>query len=610
MKSINSGRNARAEYPKFIQRRRTITANRPTRLWAAFALLTLIAMPASSQKFVAAEPVAPNGGPNAPTGYLKLTVSSQLNGLEGMSLSTSRWPWKPKLELLAITVNIDPVVVPASSFLVALYDVKAHKENKSVAVQLGQAQYVTFVSGSPQPALTFRVHAVTEDMAEQFRTAVTAVDNVVTSAPFASLVPMAAQVTAATKVLASFLLPSEQKNPDWVSETKVGLGPGPLSVIPLDGRIAAIFLKPRGRSDALPLAADITQCTADRARLCLHNGQVYSALPYLMLSAEILDYLDLTTLGAPALTCTSTNADVERRVGVIRAGQLTTDQRNLEDALTGRFNLILMVASGALQRDSSAAQLAYAWVRRDDVAQVTPLWGKYGAPRAATFDACFDVEITSRGLEESRRWKIYRDAFQAAASWASIPVRPDSVAQRESFLGAIRGPIDGLGLHDGAGYAMLRDEQARIEEKILPMDLLAVADASAQSTLAGLRAARSALESRRIATKCERCRDALNIAISQADLRIASLSAPSQVAIVAENVVEKGALAEAQQSAKQVAAVAAAVDPGADQSSLRQQASVAEAVLRNPHVPADSVRALAAKIKTSVDSTRATVQKP
>lgn len=574
--------------------------------------LLLLGSPLGAQQFVQVVPLVPGtASPGTPlqAGYLRLTITSQLAPLAAsVDLLSPKGFMRAKPELLAVTVGVTVTGGEVALYPVALYDLKNRIESTVASLQLGRAQFISLAGGAPQPTLTFQVRAVPKDLAAGFRSAVIAMDNIVNIPVAATLVPIAPQITAATKLLASFLGPSEQQHPEWKSEKRIGLGPGPLEVVPLDGRIAILFLRPMRKNLQLPAYGDLAVCTSSPTEICLRStGQPYSVLPYLLLRAEVLSYRELNSSGAPVLSCLSTEADAELVVKTAASVALTPDQRQLEEILLDRFRLVLAAKKGLLQTDPGAADLAYRWAQRDDGTAANALWTTNGAGRAMIYDQCFDNAVTNRGLAESRRWKIYRAAFETAANWRSTasPVQ----AQLEGFLEAILKPIAAFGLKEGPANAMLRDEQGRIEALLLPIDQIAIQAAAAASDLASLRTHRKSLESRRTTTNCERCRDVLTAAIGQVDTRVASLER-ANVATVAAAAAEKGELADAQQNAKQVILVVEAVTPGANTDGLKQQTAVAAQVLSDRAVSADSVRAVTAKLQQSVESTKQNVVVP
>jgi hypothetical protein len=560
--------------------------------------------------------VSSTPGDMPPDGYLEITATARLEALERKENQVGGGWRKPKLELLAVSIGINSGQAgqPPVEYPIALYDLKSKQEQTITAFQLGRAQYITLGPGAPTPSLTVSVRAVPRDLAKEFLSGVSAFNSVLTSGT-GGLLPIPPQVTAATKLLTSFLDPFVQQHPEWSSSLPIGLTNGSLSVVPLNGDLAVIFLQSARNKSPLPIGTDLETCAGAPGQLCAKSsGREFSAVPYIMLSARVLPYRTLDVAPLAPLSCASTTADLATRNDAIRQSSLTPQQRALEERLSERFQLVLDVRNGALKTDDAIADLAFRWSLRNTRLGEQKYWQTHASAKAAVFDNCFLGAVTSAGIEASQRWKIFSSALETAVSWKSNKVEHNRIAQLEAYLYALTSPTRSLNVKAGPAYVMLRDEQQEIESELARSDVAAAQQVARTEDLPSLRNVRQQLDTRRKETMCERCRDVLTVAIGQADTRIASLERQpaATIANIADALPAKADLAEVQQEARQLIDVIRSLD--ADKSApaqqLQQDLESATDVLSRRSSTAAEIQPRIDALRTAVQKARAIVAKP
>jgi hypothetical protein len=601
----------------FIRRapfRRTLPSLLRRTAAAALALAALArAEAAQAQRWFGTEIVAPQVSQGAlpSNGYARFYVSSHLEPLSGRAFRADG-----QFALLVVNVSISPGGgAPAVEYPVALYDLRERRRVDVAALQLGEVQYLDLRAGS-QPVVTVKVQAVPRAVADPFRRAVTSFSQQIQASPVASFVlDGTMQVGGLSRLLSSILPPEVEQR--WTSAQVIGLTSRPdMAVLPLNGRPAVIFFRPSGGNVRVPTdASQIERCAGNAGRICwTETRQPVADVPYIVLSVTMEDYRPLRDFGVPDFVCAPTGiADhVQRVERVVREAPLSQQQRDLEMRLLEHLRLVSDAASGRLGTSTGAASAAFRWARRY-TGQGDPYWTSRGQEPAARYADCFTQLMTNAGSGAVNRWGYFSAAFATAGVWDRQPVAQGEArtAQLEEFLSTILRPITVYELGAGEEYAMLREEQRRIEAELLAADRAVAAELAGARTVPAIEAVRARLQARQ-RTPCESCREFLTAALLQADERIASLRRTA----LAERAEEIGRmreeLAAAVGAAEQVAATAAGAEgvDGAALQVLRDQAAAASALLGQREPEEDALRQRVALLRAATNAVRAALQHP
>lgn len=569
--------------------------------------------PAEAQRWFSTDVVAPQVSQGAlpSSGYARFYVSSHLDPLRGR-------PYRADgdFAMLVVNVAISPGGgAPAVEYPVALYDLRERRRVDVAALQLGEVRYMDLRAGS-QPVVTVKVQAVPRSVADPFRRAIQSFNQQVQTTPVASLVlDGPAQVGGLSRLLGSILPPEVEAR--WTSAQAIGLTARPdMAVLPLNGRPAVLFFRPGGGRVRVPAEwTEIEPCAGNAGRVCwTETGRPVEDVPYIVLSVTMEDYRPLRDFGVPDFVCAPSGlADhVARLERVVREAPLSQQQRDLETRLLEHLRLVADAASGRLGTSEGAAGAAFRWARRY-TGQGDPYWTRHGQEPAARYGDCFTQLLTNAGSGAVNRWSYFSTAFATAGVWDRQPVAEGAArtAQLEAFLSTILRPITVYELGAGEEYAMLREEQRRIEGELLAADRAVAGELAGARTVPAVEAVRARLQAR-LRTPCESCRELVSAAILQADERIASL----QRTALAERAAEIGRLREelaaAVGAAEAVAATAGGMEgvDGAALAVLREQSAAAAALLGQRDPEEEALRQRVALLRAATDAVRGTLQAP
>lgn len=573
---------------------------------AALCLAALAApAPAAGQRWFSTDVLSPQVSQGAlpSNGYARFYVSSHLDPLRGRQYGADR-----EFALLVVNVGVSPGGgAQAVEYPVALYDLRERRRVDVAALQLGEVRYLDLRAGS-QPVVTVKVQAVPRSVAEPFRRALNAFNQQVQSTPGLSLAfDAATPVGGLSRLLGSILPPEVEQR--WTSTQVIGLTSRPdMAVLPLNGRPAVIFFRPSGGGVRVPTDwAQIEPCTGAPGRICWSDThQPVQDVPYIVLSVTMEDYRPLRDFGVPDFVCApaAIAAHVQRLEQVVREAPLSQQQRDLESRLLEHLRVAADAAAGRLGTSEGAASAAFRWARRY-TGQGDAYWVRHAAEPAARYAECFTQLLTHAGSGAVNRWGYFSAAFATAAAWDRQP-RADGearTAQLEEFLSTVLRPITVYELGPGEEYAMLREEQRRMEAELLAADRAFAAELAAARTIPTLEAVRARMQAR-LRTPCESCREFLTASLLQADERIASL----QRTALAERAEEIGRLREelaaAVGAAEQVAATAQEME-GVDAAALQvlRDQTAAAATLLGQREPAEE--ALRQRVSLLLAATRA-----
>ncbi|HEX6038613.1 hypothetical protein [Longimicrobium sp.] len=569
--------------------------------------------PAQAQRWFGTDVVSPQVSQGAlpSNGYARFYVSSHLDPLRGRAYRADG-----DFAMLVVNVAISPGGgAPAVEYPVALYDLRERRRVDVAALQLGEVRYLDLRAGS-QPVVTVKVQAVPRGVADPFRRAIQSFNQQVQSTPVASLVldgPL--QVGGLSRLLNSILPPEVEQR--WTSAQVIGLTSRPdMAVLPLNGRPAVIFFRPSGGNVRVPTEwTQIEPCAGNAGRVCwTESKRPVEDVPYIVLAVTMEDYRPLRDFGVADFVCAPSGlADhVARLERVVREAPLSQQQRDLETRLLEHLRLVADAASGRLGTSEGAAGAAFRWARRY-TGQGDPYWTAHGQEPAARYGDCFTQLLTNAGSGAVNRWGYFSTAFATAGVWDRQPVAAGEArtAQLEEFLSTLLRPITVYELGAGEEYAMLREEQRRIEAELLAGDRAIAAELAAARTVPAVEAVRVRLQAR-LRTPCESCREFLTASLLQADERIASL----QRTALAERAEEIGrlreALAAAVGAAEAVAATASGME-GVDAAALqvlREQSAAAAGLLGQRDPAEDALRQRLALLKAATDAVRGTLQSP
>lgn len=587
---------------------------RPARRTAAAALcLAALAAPAEAQRWFTTDIVAPQVSQGAlPTnGYARFYVSSHLDPLRGRAYGADR-----AFAMLVVNVSIAPGGgAPAVDYPVALYDLRERRRVDVAALQLGEVRYLDLRAGS-QPVVTVKVQAVPRTVADPFRRAINSFNQQVQSTPGASLLldgPV--PIGGLSRLLSSILPPEVEER--WTTSQAIGLTSRPdMAVLPLNGRPAVIFFRPSGGNVRVPTEwSQIEPCSGAPGRICwAESHQPLTDVPYVVLSVTMEDYRPLRDFGVADFVCvpTAIAEHVQRLERVVREAPLSQQQRDLEMRLLEHLRLVGDAASGRMGTSEGAAGAAFRWARRY-TGQGDPYWTRYGQEPAARYADCFTQLLTNAGSGTVNRWGYFSAAFATAGVWDRQPPAAGEArtAQLEEFLSTILRPITVYELGAGEEYAMLREEQRRIEAELLAADRAVAAELAGARTVPALEAIRARLQAR-LRTPCESCREFLTAALLQADERIAGLQRTALAARAEEIGRLREELAAAVGAAEAVAATAAGTE-GTDAAALqvlRDQVSAAATLLGEREPAEEALRQRVALLKAATDAVRGGLQRP
>jgi hypothetical protein len=539
------------------------------RSWLVPLALSLAAAPrpAWSQRWFSTEIVAPRPSQGAlpASGYARVYVSSHLDPLRGRQYAADG-----DFALLVVNVGITPGAgAPPVEYPVALYDLAERRRVDVAALQLGEVRYLDLRAGT-QPVVSVRVQAVPRSVAGPFRRAVTQFNQQVQTTPVGMLLDGTTQVGGLSRLLTSILPPEVEQR--WTSTQVIGLTSRPdMAVLPLNGQPAVIFFRPQRGNVRVPTEwSQIEPCTGNASRICwADTRQPVADVPYIILSVTLEDHRPLRDFGVPDFVCgTAGMQDYAARLErVVREAPLSQQQRDLESRLLEHVRLVADAASGKLGTTAGAAGTAFRWARRY-TGQGDAYWTRHGAEPAARYADCFTQLLTSAGSGAVNRWNYFSRAFATAGVWERQPPAAGEarVGQLEEYLSTILLPITVYQLSAGEEYAMLRDEQRRIEAELLAADRAIAAELPQASTVAAVEAVRARVQAR-LRTPCESCRELLSAALLQADERIATLRRTSLARTAEEVAGLREALAAAVGRAEQVAATAQSLE-GLDAGAL------------------------------------------
>lgn len=568
---------------------------------------------AAAQRWFSTDIVSPQVSQGAlpSSGYARFYVSSHLDPLRGGAYRADR-----EFAMLVVNVAIAPGGgAQAVEYPVALYDLRERRRVDVAALQLGEVRYLDLRAGS-QPVVTVKVQAVPRSVADPFRRAINSFNQQVQSSAAASFVldgPL--QIGGLSRILSSILPPEVEQR--WTSAQVIGLTARPdMAVLPLNGRPAVIFFRPSGGNVRVPTEwTQIEPCAGNAGRVCwADTHQPVEDVPYIVLSVTMEDYRPLRDFGVPDFVCAPAGIaeHVTRLERVVREAPLSQQQRDLEMRLLEHLRLAADAASGRLGTSEGAAGAAFRWARRY-TGQGDPYWTRHGQEPAARYAECFTQLLTNAGSGAVNRWGYFSAAFATAGVWDRQPVAAGEArtAQLEEFLSTILRPITVYELEEGEEYAMLREEQRRIEAELLAADRAIAAELASARTVPALEAVRARLQAR-LRTPCESCREFLTASLLQADERIAAL----QRTALAERAEEIGRLREelaaAVGAAEAVAATAAraeGMDPAALQV-LRDQAAAAAMLLGEREPAEEALRQRLALLRAATDAVRGGLQAP
>ena len=556
--------------------------------------------PLAAQRWYSTEVVAPPATerPLPTSGYARFYVTSHLDPLRTGPYAAHR-----DFSLLVVNVTIAPGGgAPAVEYPVALYDLRDRRRVEVAALQLGEVRYLDLRAGS-QPVVTLKVQAVPRAVADPFRRAVDQLNRQIQATP---VLELSGQLSGMSRLLGSILPPEVEQA--WTSTQSIGLTARPdLTVLPLDGRPAVVFLRPASGNVRVPTDwSEIRPCDGAPGRICwAANGQPVTTVPYIVLAVTVEDYRLLGDFGVPDFVCTPGGiaehaARVER---VVRDAPLSQQQRDLEVRLLEHLRLVADASAGRLASTEGAASAAFRWSRRYQ-GRGDPYWTARGAEAADRLQRCLDQTVTGLGSAAATRWTHFSAAFATAATWdRQPPVHGEArQAQLEEFLAAVLAPITVYRLGEGEEYALLRAEQRRIEAELLAGDRALAAEAGVARTVAALEGVRERMQAR-LRTPCESCRELLASAIGEADERTAALRRVA--AATAEAARLREALAEAQGEAEQVAAAAEGVDDAANAlAGLRGAMVRARALLADREAGAEALGAGARALGEAAERVR------
>jgi hypothetical protein len=586
---------------------------RPARVLAAAACLaaTGSAREAEAQRWFSTDIVAPQVSQGAlpASGYARFYVSSHLDPLRGERYGAHR-----DFAMLVVNVSISPGGgAQAVEYPVALYDLRERRRVDVAALQLGEVRYLDLRAGA-QPVVTVKVQAVPRSVADPFRRALNSFNQQVQATPVASFVlDGATPIGGLSRLLGSILPPEVEER--WTTSQAIGLTSRPdMAVLPLNGRPAVIFFRPSGGNLRVPTEwTQIEPCAGNAARICWSDShQPVADVPYIVLSVTMEDYRPLRDFGVPDFVCAPTGIaeHVQRVERVVREAPLSQQQRDLESRLLEHLRLVADAASGRMGTSEGAAGAAFRWARRY-TGQGDPYWTRHGQEPAARYADCFTQLLTNAGSGAVNRWGYFSTAFATAGVWDRQPPAAGEArtAQLEEFLSAILRPVTVYELGAGEEYAMLREEQRRIEAELLAADRAVAAELAGVRTVPALEAVRARLQARQ-RTPCESCREFLTAALLQADERIAGLRRTA----LAERAEEIGrlreALAAAVGAAEQVAATAAGTG-GTDAAALqvlREQIAAATTLLGEREPAEEALRQRVALLRAATDAVRGGLQ--
>jgi hypothetical protein len=571
---------------------------------AVLAPLLALAPAAEAQRWFTTEIVAPapTAAPLPASGYARFYVTSHLDPLQARPYHAHR-----DFALLVVNVSISPGGgAQPVEYPVALYDLRQRRRVEVAALQLGEVRYLDLRAGL-QPVVTVRVQAVPAGVAAPFRRALDQFNRQIQATP---LLDLTGQVSGLSRLLGSILPPEVEES--WTSTQTIGLTQRPdLTVLPLDGRPAAIFFRPPGGGNVrVPAdASEVRPCPGATGRMCwTATGEQVSGVPYIVLSVTVEDYRLLRDFGVPDFVCSPPAiAELVGRVErVVRDAPLSQEQRDLESRLLEQLRLVGEAASGRLASTEGAASAAFRWTRRYQ-GRGDPYWTAHAAETSERYRRCLDQVVTALGPAAATRWTYFSDAFATAAAWDRQPPAPAGEArqaQLEEFLSTILLPITVYRLGEGEENLALRAEQRRIEAELLAGDRVLAAEAASARTVPALEAARARMQAR-LATPCESCRELLSSAIAATDERIAALERTA--AATAELARLREALATAQGEAGQVAAAAAGIE-GADPAALdalRARIEAGRLLLADREAPAEALSAALAALTDAMERVRA-----
>lgn len=569
------------------------------------------ARPAAAQRWFTTDIVAPQVSQGAlPSGgYARFYVSSHLDPLRGREYGAHG-----DFALLVVNVSIAPGAgVQAVEYPVALYDLRERRRVDVAALQLGEVRYLDLRAGS-QPVVTVKVQAVPRTVADPFRRAVNAFNQQVQAVPVASLVlDGAAPVGGLSRLLGSILPPEVEER--WTTSQVIGLTSRPdMAVLPLNGRPAVIFFRPSGGRVRVPTEwTQIEPCSGNAGRICwADTHQPVADVPYIVLSVTMEDYRPLRDFAVPDFVCAPSGIaeHVQRVERVVREAPLSQQQRDLESRLLEHLRLVADAASGRMGTSEGAAAAAFRWVRRY-TGQGDPYWTRYGQEPAARYADCFTQLMTNAGSGAVNRWGYFSAAFATASVWDRQPVAAAEARteQLEEFLSTILRPVTVYELGAGEEYAMLREEQRRIESELLAADRAVAAELAGARSVAALEGVRARLQTR-LRTPCESCREFLTTALLQADERIATLRRTALAERAAEIGRLREALAAAVGAAEAVVATAAGTE-GTDAAALqvlREQAAAASGLLGEREPAEEALRQRIALVTAATEAVRNRLQ--
>lgn len=566
---------------------------------------------AVAQRWFSTDIVAPRVAQGAlpSSGYARFYVTSHLDPLRGRQYGADR-----EFALLVVNVGITPGGgAQPVEYPVALYDLRERRRVDVAALQLGEVRYLDLRAGT-QPVVTVKVQAVPRSVADPFRRAINTFNQQVQSTPGLSLAfDVATPIGGLSRLLGSILPPEVEQR--WTSTQVIGLSARPdMAVLPLNGRPAVIFFRPSGGGVRVPTEwSQIEPCSGAPGRICWSDShQPVEDVPYIVLAVTMEDYRPLRDFGVPDFVCAPTGiAEYAQRVErVVREAPLSQQQRDLESRLLEHLRLVADAAAGRLGTSEGAASAAFRWARRY-TGQGDAYWAAHAVEPAARYGECFTQLLTNAGSGAVNRWGYFSTAFATAGAWGRQPRAEGEArtAQLEEFLSTILRPITVYELGAGEEYAMLREEQRRIEAELLTADRAIAAELAAARTVPAVEAVRARLQAR-LRTPCESCRELLSAALLQADERIASL----QRTALAERAEEVGRLREelaaAVGAAEQVAATAQGTE-GVDAAALqvlRDHTAAAATLLGQRDPSEEALRQRLALLRAATDAVRQRLQ--
>lgn len=579
---------------------------------ALLAALSLRPADAGAQRWFSTEIVSPQVSQGAlpPSGYARFYVSSHLDALRDRAFRADG-----EFAMLVVNVSITPGAGQAPvEYPVALYDLRERRRVDVAALQLGEVRYLDLRAGS-QPVVTVKVQAVPRSVVGPFRRALTTFNTQVQSSAVASLMEVPLQVGGLSQLLASILPPEVEER--WTSTQMIGLTSRPdMAVLPLNGRPAVVFFRPSGGKQRVPASwSEIEPCAGVPGRICWADShRPVADVPYVVLSVTMEDYRPLRDFGVPDFVCSPSGVpeQVERVARVVREAPLSQQQRDLEARLLEHLRLVADAASGRLGTSEGAASTAFRWARRY-TGQGDPYWTAHGHEPASRYGECFTQLLTNAGSGAVNRWNYFSAAFATAEVWDRQPVAAGEgrTAQLEELLATILRPITVYQLGGGEQYAMLREEQRRIEAELLSADRAMAGELASARTVAGVEEVRARIQAR-MRTPCESCREFLSAATMQADERIATLRRTA-LAETAEAVARlREELAAAIGAAEQVTVTAQSL-VGADAQAiarLREQTSLSVALLGERTPAEDALRQRVSLLRAATESVRGALQPP